>query len=64
MGAAVKERDPASSGELKFDVYTEKGGLGPTVSIGTYTISDTINVSILVEQDCILEEKGNEKQSS
>lgn len=39
-----------------MDIYTEKGGLGPNVAIGTYTIGDTIKVFIRVSQNCTLEE--------
>jgi hypothetical protein len=45
-----------SSGARQADIYTEKGGLGSNVTIGTYTIGDTIKVFILVDQNCTLEE--------
>lgn len=62
--------DPAPTGEryfedvypnlvstqgLRVDIYTEKGGRGLNVPIGTYTVGDTIKVYIYVSRNCTIE---------
>jgi hypothetical protein len=43
-----------STWQLVVDIYTEKAGRGPNMSIGTFVIGDTIKYFVFLSQNCTI----------